>query len=87
MDDPIDLPKSAPPVWQRGEIKSPCQNICVIHPATRLCVGCHRTGEEITRWSAMSPQERRRIMDELPGRDPGPKTRSGGRSARLKRRF
>ena len=75
-----------PPVWKRAEIESPCKDICVIHPATRLCLGCSRTGDEITRWSTMQPEERRRIMDELPGRDPGPKGRTGGRSARIKRR-
>ncbi len=87
MDDPADPPIGDPPVWQRDEIESPCQNVCVIHPATRLCLGCHRTGDEISRWSRMSASERRRIMDELPGRDPGPKSRSGGRSSRLKRRL
>lgn len=75
-----------PPVWQRAEIESPCQNICVIHPATRLCLGCSRTGDEIARWSSMTAEERRRIMGELPERDPGPTGRSGGRSARIKRR-
>ena len=74
------------PVWKRDEIESPCVEVCVIHPATRLCLGCRRTGDEIARWSSMVPEERRRIMDELPDRDPGPKGRSGGRSARIKRR-
>lgn len=75
-----------PPVWRRAEIESPCQNICVIHPETRLCLGCARTGDEIARWSGMAPEERRRIMDELPTRNPGPRNRSGGRSARIKRK-
>ena len=74
------------PVWKRDEIESPCVEICVIHPTTRLCLGCARTGDEIARWSAMTPEERRQVMEELPDRDPGPKGRTGGRSARIKRR-
>ena len=74
------------PVWKRDEIESPCVEICIINPATRLCLGCSRTGDEIARWSSMTAQDRRQIMDELPNRDPGPKGRSGGRSARIKRR-
>lgn len=73
-------------VWSRNEIESPCQNICMIHPETRLCIGCARTGDEIARWSTMSPEARRRIMEELPVRNVGPAGRSGGRQARLKRR-
>ena len=31
------------PIWRRDEIQSPCINICVIHPETRLCTGCLRS--------------------------------------------
>lgn len=69
-------------VWKRDEVDSPCVNICVVHPETRLCTGCARSIDEITRWSKMSPEERREIMAELPGRSAAPKRRRGGRSAR-----
>ena len=72
-------------VWQRAEIESPCQKICVLHREARICIGCHRTGDEIARWSRMSPEERRTIMAELPARGAGLTTRRGGRRARLKR--
>lgn len=68
--------------WTRAEPESPCTNICQIHPATGLCLGCARTGDEIARWSRMSPAERRAIMDLLPARDAAPKGRRGGRGAR-----
>ncbi|MEL6235263.1 MAG: DUF1289 domain-containing protein [Pseudomonadota bacterium] len=55
-------------VWKRHEVESPCVKICVVHPQAGICVGCHRSVEEIGRWSAMTPEERRRIMDELDGR-------------------
>ncbi len=74
-------------VWTREEPESPCVKICVLHPETRLCIGCHRTIEEIAAWSALPPDQRRRIMAELPGRAPlvAPR-RKGGRSGRLNAR-
>ena len=78
-----DVPRSL--VWKRNEIESPCVQICVIHPETRLCTGCARSIDEIGGWSRMSPEERRAIMDELPKRDAAPKGRRGGRAARLRR--
>ena len=71
-------------VWKRNEIESPCIKLCVIHPATRLCTGCARSIDEISRWSKMTPDERAEVMAALPSRSPAPKTRRGGRAARLK---
>lgn len=73
------------PVWTRNEIESPCVQICVIHPETRLCAGCARSIDEIGAWSRMSGDERAAIMAELPTRNAAPKGRRGGRNARLKR--
>lgn len=73
-------------IWKRAEIESPCINICVIHPETRLCAGCHRSIDEIGAWSRMTPEARSEVMAELPGRAASLKTRRGGRTARLKRR-
>jgi len=72
-------------IWKRDEIESPCVNICVLHPEERICTGCYRTGEEIARWSRLSPEERRTIMADLPSRAPQLRKRRGGRSARLQR--
>ena len=71
-------------VWRRAEIESPCVKICMIHPDTRLCVGCRRTGDEIAAWSRMSPEERRAVIEELPSRPESP-GRRGGRQARQAR--
>jgi len=71
-------------VWKRDEIESPCTQICVVNPVTRLCTGCARSIDEITRWSQMSASERSMILTELPNRCATPKTRRGGRAARLK---
>ena len=71
-------------VWKRQEIDSPCINICVMHPRERICTGCLRSIEEITRWSKMTGVERAEITQELPGRAPRLRKRRGGRAARLK---
>ena len=73
-------------IWQRDELESPCIQICVVHPETRLCTGCNRSIDEISRWSKMTPATRRSIMEELPNREAAPKSRRGGRAARLQRR-
>ena len=70
-------------LWKRDEIESPCVKICVIHQETGLCVGCHRTRDEIAAWSRLSPEARRTVMAALPGREGRLKSRRGGRAARL----
>jgi predicted Fe-S protein YdhL (DUF1289 family) len=73
------------PVWRRDEVQSPCIQICVVHPEERICTGCYRTIDEITRWSRLSAEDRTRIMEELPARAPRLAKRRGGRAARLVR--
>jgi len=46
-------------------MESPCIKICQIDRASRLCVGCGRTIDEIAAWSSMSHAERERIMAGL----------------------
>ena len=70
-------------IWKRAEIESPCIKICVIQPESRLCTGCLRTIDEIGGWSRMTPDERRAVMANLPGRKGQLTRRRGGRAARL----
>jgi len=72
-------------VWKRNEVESPCVQICVVHPTEKICTGCYRTMDEITRWSKMDGAERAAIMEELPNRKPRLAKRRGGRAARLDR--
>lgn len=72
-------------VWSRDEIESPCIRVCVVHPEARICTGCYRSIDEITRWSKMSPEARREVINALPDRASLLKKRRGGRAARLAR--
>ncbi|MCY3997638.1 MAG: DUF1289 domain-containing protein [Rhodobacter sp.] len=71
--------------WRRDEVDSPCVRVCVVHPVSGLCAGCLRSAEEISLWSSMTSNERRRIMAELPKRAGKLARRRGGRAARLDR--
>jgi predicted Fe-S protein YdhL (DUF1289 family) len=52
---------------------SPCVSVCQMDPMTGYCVGCLRTIDEIRDWIITPPDERQKILDQLPGR----KERSG----------
>jgi len=55
-------------IWQRDEVDSPCVKVCVMHPEARICIGCHRTIDEISDWSRMSAPARNAVKAELPAR-------------------
>jgi uncharacterized protein len=46
-------------------VSTPCINVCVLDPLSALCIGCGRTGEEITAWATMSETERLAVMAGL----------------------
>ena len=48
-------------------IESPCIGVCTLDDAGR-CIGCHRSNEEIARWTTFTAEQRRCIMAELPVR-------------------
>ena len=51
-----------------SDIESPCILVCSIDLKTGFCFGCGRTRDEIADWIAMSPDQRRAVMAELPAR-------------------
>jgi predicted Fe-S protein YdhL (DUF1289 family) len=51
-----------------ADIETPCNKVCVVDPGCALCAGCGRTLAEIAGWIGFTPDERRRIIAELPGR-------------------
>lgn len=73
-------------IWKRDEVQSPCVKVCVVHPETRLCVGCRRSVDEISRWSRMTADERNAVLAALPSRSPGTGRRGGAGARREARR-
>jgi predicted Fe-S protein YdhL (DUF1289 family) len=49
-------------------METPCDKVCTVDHASGLCLGCGRTLEEIGSWTALSDQERSKVMAELPRR-------------------
>ena len=47
---------------------SPCVAVCVLDQASGFCRGCYRTIAEISAWSSLGGDEKRRIVAELPAR-------------------
>ena len=49
-------------------VPSPCVSICALD-ADDICVGCHRSGLEIARWSQMSADEKRAVLKNVAERE------------------
>ena len=43
-------------------VPSPCNKVCILDPATQVCIGCWRTIDEIARWSGMDEEEKARVV-------------------------
>lgn len=50
------------------KVRSPCVSVCALDE-NDLCIGCHRTGDEILRWTRMTNQERREVLQEVAKRE------------------
>lgn len=46
-------------------VQSPCTNVCVIDPVTRLCRGCARTLDEIAEWGMASEARKEKILADI----------------------
>jgi len=49
-------------------LETPCINICEIDRAAGICIGCGRTGDEISSWIRLTPEQRQQVMDTLAAR-------------------
>jgi predicted Fe-S protein YdhL (DUF1289 family) len=47
---------------------SPCIDACRLDKGYAYCIGCHRTIDEIKRWSTMTAAEQRAVIETLPAR-------------------
>lgn len=51
-----------------SKIMSPCVSICALDE-NDVCIGCHRTCDEIMRWMQMSSDERRDVLQLVAKRE------------------
>jgi hypothetical protein len=43
------------------KVRSPCVSVCALDE-NDICIGCHRSGDEILRWTSMTNEERRDVL-------------------------
>lgn len=55
-----------PAVGDPDHVASPCVSLCTVDPVSMLCVGCHRTLDEIAAWSALGADAKRAVLAALP---------------------
>ena len=46
-------------------VKSPCVAVCKIDYESGYCIGCKRTIEEITNWSILNDQQKKKILTKV----------------------
>lgn len=51
-----------------GMVKSPCVAICALDE-NDLCIGCYRTGQEITDWGEMDNEKKRAVLKKVSERE------------------
>ncbi|MEK9767240.1 MAG: DUF1289 domain-containing protein, partial [Thalassolituus sp.] len=49
-------------------VTSPCVSICALDE-NDVCLGCYRTGQEITDWGAMDNEQRQKVMQNVAERE------------------
>lgn len=51
-----------------GMVKSPCIAVCALNE-NDLCIGCYRTGQEITDWGEMDNLKKAEVMKKVAKRE------------------
>jgi predicted Fe-S protein YdhL (DUF1289 family) len=51
-----------------GMVKSPCVAVCALDE-NDVCIGCYRTGNEITQWGEMDNQAKAEVMKSVAKRE------------------
>jgi predicted Fe-S protein YdhL (DUF1289 family) len=44
-----------------NKVRSPCVSICALNEEG-VCIGCHRSGDEIMSWMQLNNEERREVL-------------------------
>ncbi|SBT18014.1 hypothetical protein MGA5115_02132 [Marinomonas gallaica] len=63
-NDPVQSPS---PIKQEP-VRSPCTSICSLNDED-VCIGCYRTGVEISQWGRMSREEQLAVMEKVRQRE------------------
>lgn len=50
------------------KVRSPCVSICCLDE-NDICIGCHRSGDEITQWSQLTNDERLDVLRKVAERE------------------
>jgi predicted Fe-S protein YdhL (DUF1289 family) len=63
------MPLPEPPAAaDQAPVISPCVGICRMSDDGTLCIGCHRTIDEIAAWSRATQEFKREVWRRLPAR-------------------
>lgn len=54
-----------------SSIPSPCTSVCQMDDLTQLCIGCHRTIDEIRDWIIMTGEEKQELLESIDQRRTG----------------
>ncbi|SBS31455.1 hypothetical protein MSP8887_01635 [Marinomonas spartinae] len=52
----------------KPQVKSPCVNICLLNEED-ICVGCYRSGREISLWGGMNKASQLAVMKKVRERE------------------
>lgn len=55
---------TTPPKPYEKPVKSPCISLCALD-INDICMGCQRTGDEISRWGTMTNPQRRAVLEQI----------------------
>lgn len=50
------------------KVRSPCVSVCALDE-NDVCIGCQRTGDEITAWSGLTNEERLGVLEKVAERE------------------
>lgn len=51
------------PPEKEKPLRSPCVSLCALD-INDICMGCQRSGKEISYWGRMTNEERRQVLDK-----------------------
>ncbi len=54
---------TTPPKPHEKPVKSPCVSVCALD-IDDMCMGCQRTGSEISAWGKMTNEQRREVLQQ-----------------------